>query len=177
MSDSSQPLKNQRQEKFALLVSKGKTAREAYMAVYKVKTQAADAAASRMLSSTKPYEGRVLARVQWLKTQSASRSALTMQERRDFLARVVRANPKTINLETDGDLLEEFTTEENGKIRFRLPSKRGCVMDDARLAGELIDRQDLTTDGEALPAAMPVIQMNVPPSFVTRRTGQQEQRN
>lgn len=42
---------------------------------------------------------------------------------------------------------------------------------DAQLAGELIDKTDLTTDGEALPTALPSISLQMPPSFLERRNG------
>lgn len=40
---------------------------------------------------------------------------------------------------------------------------------DAKLAGELLDKQDLTTNGEALPGAMPPIIINLPQSFTEDR--------
>lgn len=44
-----------------------------------------------------------------------------------------------------------------------------AVMNDAKLAGELIDKQDLTTDGEALPSVMPSINLQMPSTFLARR--------
>jgi hypothetical protein len=55
--------------------------------------------------------------------------------------------------------------------RFEPETRMRAVMNDAKLAGELIDKQDLTSDGEALPSAAPVINMSIPHSFVARRTG------
>lgn len=160
------PLKNRRHEAFANEVfrqmPKGGNTADIYRKFYpKVSKKAADAAGSRLLKTVK-------ARISELQSVVTARSALTMGERRDFLARVVRANPKTLDLEKDGDLLEEFS-QEAGKVRFKLPSKRGCVMDDARLAGELIEHTDLTSDGEALPSVMPSINLQMPPSFLARR--------
>lgn len=162
------PLKNRRHEAFANEVfrqmPKGGNTADIYRKFYpKVSRKASDAAASRLLKTVK-------VRISEIQSTVTARSALTMAERRDFLARVVRANPKALDLDKDGDLLEEFS-QEAGKIRFKLPSKRGCVMDDARLAGELIERTDLTSDGEALPTMLPTIQLNVPQSFVGRRRG------
>jgi hypothetical protein len=40
---------------------------------------------------------------------------------------------------------------------------------DAELKGELIGKQDLTTNGEALPAVMPAIVFTLPKSFTKDR--------
>jgi len=40
---------------------------------------------------------------------------------------------------------------------------------EAKHAGEFLDRQDLTSNGEALPTVMPTITLNVPKHFVKRR--------
>jgi hypothetical protein len=39
---------------------------------------------------------------------------------------------------------------------------------DAQLAGDLIEKQDLTSNGEALPSVMPPIVFNIPESFLNK---------
>jgi hypothetical protein len=164
------PLKNRRHEAFANEVfrqmPKGGNTTAIYRKFYpKVSAKAADAAASRLLKRVKP-------RISELQSKVTARAALTMSERRDFMARVVRANLSAFDPEKDGDLIEEITEEKDGKRRYKLPSKRACIMDDAKLAGELIDKTDLTTDGEALPTAMPSVNLQMPVGFLARRGSQ-----
>lgn len=69
---------------------------------------------------------------------SATAMTLTMKERREFYARVVRANIVNLDMAKDGDLIQEITyDEEDGKKirRIKLPGKRECIMCDAELAG------------------------------------------
>ncbi len=71
---------------------------------------------------------------------------MTMAERRAFLARCVRAQLHTLDLEKDGDLVQErtvTTTESGTTVKIKLPGKREAIMDDARLAGELVEKSDL----------------------------------
>lgn len=107
----------------------------------------------------------ILNRIMELQKQSEQRSLLTMQERRDFLARVVRADMAKFDASKDGDLIQEITEEvvsdhegETKTIRkVKLPGKRECVLDDAKLAGELIDKQDLTSNGQTLVPQVTVV--------------------
>lgn len=148
-------LKNPKHERFAQECAKGTDEAAAYRKVYpKAAKDSARSAGPRLFAIVRPRVSELQAKVEGV-------NLLTMKERRDFLARVVRVRLKGIDLDKDGDLLEEFS-EEAGKIRFRLPSKRACIMDDAKLAGELIDKTDLTTDGEALPSVMPQIIVSAP---------------
>lgn len=146
-----EPLTSAKHERFARFISKAMDIGPAYAKTYpKSKKRSADSAGSLLLKNHD-----VKQRVQYLKTLSASEEALTQAERRRFMARVVRVNLTKFNPEKDGDLIEEVT-EENGKKRYKLASKRGCVMDDAKLAGDLIDKAELTgKDGAPLPSAVP----------------------
>jgi hypothetical protein len=74
-----------------------------------------------------------------------------MQERREFLARAVRAKLHQIDLEKDGDLIQEIQDTESGR-KIKLPGKRECIMADAELAGELIEKHEIkdTTPREPL---------------------------
>jgi hypothetical protein len=65
---------------------------------------------------------------------------VSLREKRIWLARVVRAKVFVLDLAKDGDLIQEITCGElNGRKikRIKFPDKLGCVMLDARLAGEL----------------------------------------
>lgn len=161
-------LKNERHEAFAFEVFKGMPKGidpiDIYRKLYpKVSKQSAPAAASRLLKIVKD-------RLQELKTSVYGKALLTMTERREWLARTVRANIKHLDLSVDGDLPEEIT-EENGKTRIKLASKRACIMDDARLAGDLIEKIDHTTDGQPLPSVAPQITIEVSPHWNKPRTG------
>jgi hypothetical protein len=96
---------------------------------------------------------------------------LTMRERREFLARVVRSQLHKLDLKKDGDLVEEIFTDSSGNKRYRLPGKRQCIMDDAKLAGDLFDKADLASNGQPLPSLLPQINFNVPEVWLTRRRG------
>lgn len=158
--DPSKPLKNQRHEKFARLISQGKMNREAYERVYSARGISADVGASQLLSFSKPFHGKIARRVEWLKSQAATESTLTMKERREWLGRTVKLNLAKLDVEKDGDLIEEIVHEADGRKRYKIASKRACIMDDAKLAGDLIDKTDLTSEGQALPSAMPTIIFN-----------------
>lgn len=86
---------------------------------------------------------------------------LTMMERRQFLARVMRSDMGNFDIKVDGDLVQEITEEQTPygtSIRkVKLPGKRECVLDDAKLAGEIIDRQDLTSNGQTLVPQVTVV--------------------
>lgn len=113
---------------------------------------------------------KVWSRIEELQQASASDKTLTMRERREFLARCVRADLNALDLEKDGDLIQEkiiTTTESGTTIKVKLPGKRECVMSDAELAGELVGKIDHTTGGE--PLTIPVVNLTLPSVFVKRR--------
>lgn len=133
--DWSKPLENLQHERFAQLVAAGEEQGKAYQRIYPgVSPASVHASASRLLRNVKQ-------RVQWLQGRSASATTLSMRERREFLARVVRSKLHALDLEKDGDLVQEIvynSGEEGGGVKkLRLPGKRECIMADAELAGEL----------------------------------------
>lgn len=108
---------------------------EAYQRVYGCTIQTAHKNATKLRANT-----GILARIAHLTAKTASGSVLTKLERREYLARVVRANVTTLDPATDGDLLQEVTeetTERGTKRKVKLPGKRECIMADAELAGDL----------------------------------------
>lgn len=67
---------------------------------------------------------------------------LNMAERRAFLARVVRCDLSKIDTNKDGDLLQEIIVNEQG-TKLKLPGKRECVLLDAQLAGEMVEKHEV----------------------------------
>lgn len=127
-------LDNQRHELFAQAVAGGSTLKSAYQKLYSGTDKSSECNGARLAGTE-----RVSARIRELKEASASASTLTARERREFLARVVRADLERLDVEKDGDLLQEkviTTTEVGTTTKYKLPGKRECVMDDAELAGE-----------------------------------------
>lgn len=133
-------LDNPQHEAFAQLIAKGTNADKAYKKVYSNCKSGAKQAASRLLTTVDLVKNRV----KELQEASASKTTLTMQERRERLARIVRIDLNNIDLSKDGDLVQEIidtTSPEGAHYRkIKLPGKRECIMDDAKLAGELSDR-------------------------------------
>lgn len=141
-------LANKRHEKFAQLVAGGMKPHEAYRALpgSKAKRGSSESECARKLLK------KVEDRVKELQQASATSTTLTMQERREFMARVARVDMMTFNPAKDGDLIQEVVRDEKG-TKLKLPGKRECIMDDAKLAGELIEKVDQTLDDKrVLPA-------------------------
>lgn len=157
-------LRNQKHEAFCRNVCKLNSDLVAYQKAYKCSR----AAAIKNAWTLRENKG-IVARIAELQQKSETKSTLTMQERREWLARSLRANPKDLDLDKDGDLLEEYTKGGDGMERIKLAGKVSVLMADAKLAGELIDRQDLTSNDEALPSVVPAITINIPTSFAQRR--------
>lgn len=132
-------LENPQHEKFSQLVAGGMDKTEAYQRVYN------DASKDSALSAGARLFGIVRPRIRFLQAQSATELVMDMQERREFLARVVRCQLHEIDFEKDGDLIQEIVRTEGteskaGIEKFKLPGKRECIMDDAKLSGELPDK-------------------------------------
>lgn len=133
------PLSNPRHEKFSQHYAfKGGNATDSYRAGYGSKRSDATAASigSRLLKNV-----QICARIAELQQKTANGAVLSAIERREFLARVVRADIAAIDLGKDGDLVQEKTTriDETGAeiVKIKLPGKRECIMADAELAGDV----------------------------------------
>lgn len=161
-------LKNQRHEAFALNVAKQFSDVEAYRKAFKC----SKANAIKNAWTLRENKG-ITARISELQKKAESATVMTMRDRREWMSRVKNVNLYTFDPEKDGDLADEIVINSDGSKRIKLASKRACIMDDAKLAGELIEKTDLVTDGQALPAAMPQIIIATPTSFATRRSGSQ----
>lgn len=121
----SEPLANARHERFACELAKGNAAGKAYeLAGYKRD----DGHASRLAGN-----GKIQARVAWLKRQAAAVDVLTIAEKRQFLARLVRCKPA--EEPADSDLWNGIEDTEQGR-RYKLPDKLRAIALDNDLAGE-----------------------------------------
>jgi len=140
------PLDNQRHEKFAQLVAKGKPDMQAYQTAYECSIEVANSNACRLRGN----DG-VRRRIKHLQQLVERKTVLSMVERREFLARVVRSNLATFDPSVDGDLIQEITEEDTPtgkKKKLKLPGKRECIMADAQLAGDLVEKVQM--DGQVL---------------------------
>jgi phage terminase small subunit len=108
-------LLNQRRERFAQLAASGETGAAAYRAAYGAEGPSAEVGASRLLSDVK-----VLERVADLQRQSATATTLDMQRRREIMAEI--ANDR----------------------KARAADRIAAVLADAKLAGELDDKAEVT---------------------------------
>lgn len=136
------PLENQRHERFALFVAGGDVDATAYRKAFKCKQATADANATRMRDN----DG-IRARIAEIQRASATAKVLSMQERREFMARVVRLDMVSMDTKKDGDLVQEIittTTKDGTTTKLKVPGKRECIMDDAKLAGELTERVEVS---------------------------------
>jgi len=129
MSETGQkPLENARHERFACEWAKGRTKTDAYIAAgYDPKN--ADANATRFMDN----DG-IRARKDWLQAQAATTAVLTITEKREFLARVVRA--KLTELPDDSDIWQEITVSEDS-IKRKMPDKLRAIAQDNDLAPEV----------------------------------------
>jgi len=128
-------LASQRHERFSQLIASGEAGAAAYRTTYGVRGANAESCASRLSRNVKVRE-----RVQELQSKAEKRTLLTMQRRRELLQQRAE-DPKTKNAELVALLAL-----------------------DAKLAGELTDRQDVTTDGRRLSGLRPIV-INAPESF------------
>lgn len=125
VESGSEPLANARHERFACELAKGVSQAEAYKkAGYKPDTGAASRLSAKI---------SIQARVAWIKSQAAASDVLTIAEKRDFLARLVRCKPA--NEPADSDLWNGIEDTEQGK-RYKLPDKLRAIALDNDLAGE-----------------------------------------
>jgi hypothetical protein len=131
-----QALSEPRHERFASLVAQGYSATDAYMECYKGcnSRRSANVGASKLRN-----QPEVIERIKQLASLVTTRDCLTMRDRRLFLARVIRANPSKLDMEKDGDLCEQWRVTPEAII-IKLPGKRECIMDDAKLAGDLVEK-------------------------------------
>ena len=125
-------LSNRRHERFAQLVAKGDSGGAAYRVVCGAKAASAHAAASRLLRIAK-----VSARIAEIQKAAVCASVMTLLEKRQFLALIVRTPIGQID--ENSPLCQWFrrTTGRRATFSIRMPDKLQAILLDARLAGEL----------------------------------------
>lgn len=122
--DASLPLSNAGHERFAQERAKGKSAAAAYrLAGYKPdRGHAARLAAN----------GSIVARIEALQRMAATSTVLTIAEKREFIARVVRSSPSAATME-NADC--ELVMTKMGPVPV-FPSKAALIKLDNDLAGD-----------------------------------------
>ena len=125
MIDGSKPLENPRYERFACELAKGSSQYVAY--------HVAGFTPNRGNATRLNANESVKARVAWIKEQAATDTILTIQEKRKFLAKVVRT--PIGNVDQDSDLCQEFARTADS-IRFKMPDKLAAIRLDNDLAGD-----------------------------------------
>lgn len=139
--EGSQQLDNHLKEHFVQLMSGGMKQGDAYQKAFGCPKRSADASAARLLATV----SEVKTRLRYLQRQSAGQQALTREDR----------------LKTCLDVRNSATASHRDKL--------AAVKLDAELKGELIGKTDLTSNGEALPAVLPPIIINLPERFTRQR--------
>jgi len=114
-----------RHEAFAQALAKGEVADKAYQTAGFKKN---DGNCIRLKGNE-----RIKARVAELQQAGATEAVLTIQEKREFLARLMRAKPK--ELAEDSDLWQEIRTTMDGVI-LKMPDKLRAIQVDNDLSGE-----------------------------------------
>lgn len=133
------PLTNKRHERFALELAKGASQTAAYLA--------AGYDGDRTAASKLATKCNVIARVEWLQRQAATQTVLTMAERREFLAAVLRTPAGTVT--HDSPLVQEVEIDGN-KMRLKMPSKLKALELDAKLAGDFEEKVDMKLQVEII---------------------------
>jgi hypothetical protein len=120
------------QQKFAEGVAMGLTQTEAYMVAYpKGKRENAMGNAPRLRK--RPQVAAEIARIRKAAEEVPGSAKLTLAEKRDFLARLVRAKVET--LPADSDLWNSIKQTKFG-MEYKLPNKLSAIILDNDLAGE-----------------------------------------
>lgn len=123
--DPSKPLQDAQHERFACELAKGASQDEAYVLAGFSRNRGN---ASRLNANENVFE-----RVAWLKEQAATDTVLSIREKREFLARVVRTPIGEVD--RTSDLCQEVT-ETPDSTKYKMPDKLGAIRIDNDLAGE-----------------------------------------
>lgn len=138
------PLKNARHEQFAQRIFKGESASDAYSSVYKIKGAAARVNASRLLSKANVSE-----RIANLQSKTESKNVLSIQEKRELYALIVRTPIADID---ENSILcasvKRITTDQGGSIEYKTLDKLKATELDTELAGHIkaAEAQSLTVN-------------------------------
>jgi hypothetical protein len=133
-------LKNPKHERFAQLAATGMSARESYRNVYKAKDSTCETNGPQLLRKT-----QVAARIAEIRgsldAEALADCLMTLREKREFLAAVVRAVPG--ELDEKSPVVQSFKQTVGGR-EIRLCDKLRALEIDAKLAGEFTEKQDVT---------------------------------
>lgn len=158
-------LPNKNHEAFAQALAidgESRTAARRYREIFGAKGRNIDSSASKLRTKLRPRIDEIRQGFTQVITEESKEAAkvvaekfagqcLSMAERRAFLARVVRCDLSKIDTNKDGDLLQEIIVNEQG-TKLKLPGKRECVLLDAQLAGEMVEKVDMSVkDKRVLP--------------------------
>lgn len=120
------------------MVASGTTAKDAHRAIYGTDGHAAEAGGSRLLKNPE-----VAAYVANIRQAAQTVATMTLREKREFLARVVRATPAEAM--ADPTLGAEVAELPGGGRRVKMLDKLKAIELDSRLAG---DFQQSATAGD-----------------------------
>lgn len=155
-----EPLSNQRHEDFCNAVVAGETPAKAYARIWAVVGKTASEGSSRLIANG----SKTRARIDFLRglrakiVEKATERAINTEIRKIIVPLLTPAR----RLALLAHFAETAQKDSDALTAIRM---------DAQLRGELVEKTDLTTDGEALPAALPTISLQMPPSFLERRNG------
>lgn len=124
--DPSRPLKNARHEAFAVEWAKGASAAEAL----RVAGYADEPANAKRMTQN----DQIKARKEWIQRKAAKSAVLSIEEKREFLARVVRTPIGEVD-ETS-DLCHSMEISDSGGRKYKMPDKIAAIKADNDLAGE-----------------------------------------
>jgi len=119
-------LSNARHERFAQGLARGLSADEAYSKAGYVENRGN---AARMNANES-----IKARVNEIQGKAEARTVLTIAEKREFCARVVRAHGGKLNPKTDADLINGVRYDKRGRRMLLLPDKLKAIQIDNDLA-------------------------------------------
>lgn len=122
-------LANHRHERFAALIATGQSGAAAYRSCYRARGASAEANASRLLRNVK-----VRQRVTELQKATATVAVMNLEEKRRFLAAIVRT---PIGRVDEHSPLCQYFHRTKTSLRITMPDKLQAILLDARLAGEL----------------------------------------
>jgi hypothetical protein len=129
---------NSRQRKFCELVAAGSTNKAAYFAAYpRCKAERTAETESWRLRRIPAIKAYIAELTQQAQAAAVTSMTLTMAERREFLAKIIRSAPGEIN-EKDA-ICQGFKFTRDGR-EFKMPDKLRAIELDAKLAGELKDQ-------------------------------------
>jgi hypothetical protein len=149
MLDPSKPLENPKHERFALLLAAGEvSASEAYR--LRVGSKGTAKSVNEMASA---LALKVASRIDWLKAKALEKAekkadavTLTMAEKLEFLARVVKVKPLELDEDKDGDLINGVEPREFGRV-IKLPCKLAAMKMHNDLAGDGSEAKGMTALG------------------------------